>query len=80
MIMKYKGYNELYKKRKSVSEVKIDEFSNQEYSDIMFWFNMAWVDPVWVNKYSKVKKLVKKNKGYTLEDRLLLLNIQKEMM
>ena len=80
MIMKYKGYNELYKKRKSVSEVKIDEFSNQEYSDIMFWFNMAWVDPVWVNKYPKLKKLVKKNKGYTLEDRLLLLDIQKEII
>ena len=80
MIMKYKGYAELYKKRNSVSEVNVNDFSEQEYSDIIFWFNTAWIDPVWFNFYPKLKKLVKKQKDYTLEDRQYVISVHREII
>ena len=80
MIMQYPGYDELYKKRNAITEINIDDFSLQEYSDIMFWFNVAWMDPYWIKHYPEIKKLIKKNKGYTLEDRQKLLSIQRNII
>ncbi len=80
MIMHHHGYDELYRKRNSVTEINIDDFSPQEYSDIMFWFNAAWMDPTWSSYYPEFKKLIKKDKNYSLEDRLKLLEIQKDII
>ena len=80
MIMHHPGYNQLYKKRASVTEVNTDDFSLQEYSDIMFWFNAAWMDPTWVSYYPELKKLLKKDAGYSLDDRLKLLEIQRDII
>ena len=80
LIMCHAGYDELYKKRTGVTELNINDFSLQEYSDIMFWFNAAWMDPIWVNYYPALKSLINKNKGYTYEDRLTLLNIQRDII
>lgn len=80
MIMKYKGYSNLYKKRNSVSEINIDDFSNQEYSDIIFWFNVVWIDPIWFNFYPKLQKLVKKNKNFTLKDRKYVIDVHYDII
>ena len=80
MITKYKGYETLYKKRNSISEINIDDFNNQEYSDIMFWFNLAWIDPVWFNYYPKLEKLVKKNKNFTLKDRQYVIDVHNDII
>ena len=80
MIMKHRGYANLYKKRNSVSEVNVDDFSNQEYSDIIFWFNLSWIDPVWFNYYPKLQSLVKKNKNYTLNDRKYVIDVHYDII
>lgn len=80
MIMHHTGYDILYKKRNALTEVNVDDFSLQEYSDIMFWFNVAWMDPLWRDYYPEINTLLKKNKDFTLEDRLLLLNIQRDII
>ena len=46
MISIHPRYNYLYEKRYS-SGAKIEDFSPQEYSDILMWFNLAWFDPYW---------------------------------
>ena len=80
MIMKYPGYDELYKKRNAVTEVNVNDFSSQEYSDIMFWFNVAWMDPYWIKYYPDLEQLIKKDKNYSLKDRIRLLEIQREII
>lgn len=80
MIMHHAGYDKLYKKRNSETQVDVNDFTLQEYSDIMFWFNLAWMDPTWQKHYPKLKALEKKGKDYTLEDRQYLISVQREII
>ena len=80
MIYPYEEYNRLYHKIQTNPEAGIDVFSNQEYSDLMALFNLAWIDPVYKTKYPELKKLDKKGKDYTLEDRVNIIEIQREII
>ena len=80
MIFPNEEYNRLYQKRISKSECSLDIFSDQEYSDLMALFNLAWFDPDLKNKYPDLKKLIKKGKNYTLEDRQNIIEIQREII
>lgn len=80
MIFPNEEYNRLYQKRISKSECSLDIFSDQEYSDLMALFNLAWFDPDLKNKYPALKKLIKKGKNYTLEDRQNIIEIQREVI
>lgn len=80
MIFPNEEYNRLYQKRISKSECSLDIFSDQEYSDLMALFNLAWFEPDLKNKYPALKKLIKKGKNYTLEDRQNIIEIQREVI
>lgn len=80
MIFPYEEYNRLYQKRQSSPDAGIDIFTDQEYSDLMALFNLAWFDPTHKNKYPELKKLYKKGKNYTDEDRVKIIEIQREIM
>lgn len=80
MIFPNEEYNRLYQKRISKSECSLDIFSDQEYSDLMALFNLAWFEPDLKNKYPALKKLIKKGKNYTLEDRQNIIEIQREII
>ncbi len=80
MILSNDEYHRLYKivQEKGTEDVNI--FSNQEYSDLMALFNLAWIDPTFKNNDSKLKKLVKKGKNYTLEDRVEIIELQRKII
>lgn len=80
MIATNEPYKVLYEKRFSAEKLDINSFSNQEYSDLMFWFNMVWFDPYWVNNSKELKNLYCKGAGYTIEDRLRLIEMQREII
>ena len=80
MIYPYDEYNRLYQKRQASVNVKIDDFSDQEYSDLMALFNLVWFDPVYLKEYPVLKKLFKKGKNFTLEDRKLIIEIQRDII
>ncbi len=80
MILPYEEYNRLYHKIQTNPDAGIDIFSDQEYSDLMALFNLAWFDPVYKTKYPELKKLYKKGKDYTLEDRIKIIEIQRDIM
>ena len=80
MILPDKEYNRLYQKYQSTFENDISIFSLQEYSDLMALFNLAWFDPVYKNKYPDLKKLIKKGKNYTLDDRIKIIEIQRDII
>lgn len=80
MILPSDEYNRLYQKYQLDQENDINMFSNQEYSDLMALFNLAWFDPIYKNMYPELKKLIKKGKGYTTEDRIKIIDIQRDII
>ena len=80
MILPYEEYSRLYRKIQTNPDAGINLFSNQEYSDLMALFNLAWFDPVYKTKYPDLKKLYKKGKNFTLDDRIKIIEIQREIM
>ena len=80
MIFPYEEYNRLYQKRQSNPNAGIEIFTDQEYSDLMALFNLVWFDPTHKNKYPELKKLCKKGKNYTDEDRVRIIELQREIM
>lgn len=80
MILPNEEYNRLYQKYQSCENNDINIFSSQEYSDLMALFNLVWFDPIYKNKYPELKKLIKKGKNYTLEDRIKIIDIQRDII
>ncbi len=80
MILPHERYAELYKKRYGSEDTNIYIFDNQEYTDLMVYFNLCWIDPMWQEKYEEVKYLLAKGRNYTFEDRQLVIKIHREIM
>src|SRR5574344_61842 len=80
MILPNPEYHRLFKKHQSSPVVDIRSFSPQEYSDLMALFNLAWFDPTYKNSIPELKKLVKKGKNYTTEDRRVIIEIQRNII
>ncbi len=80
MILANDEYNRLFQKYQSGEENDISIFSDQEYSDLMALFNLAWFDPMFKNSYPVLKKLIKKGKNYTLDDRIKIIEIQRDII
>jgi alpha-amylase/alpha-mannosidase (GH57 family) len=79
MILQNEQYHNLYKKYQQNIE-STDIFTEQEYSDLMALFNLAWIDPSFKNSDERLKRLVQKGKDYTLEDRIEIIEIQREII
>ncbi len=80
IISKNPRYNELYIKRYENSEIGINDFTLQEYADIMMLFNLVWVDPVWKNVYPELNKFEEKGSNYTLDDRKELIELNRKII
>lgn len=80
MIFPYEHYNELYQKRFATENADINNFSDQEYSDIMAWFNLAWIDPIYKEQFPELKRLLDKGKDFTFEDRLGIIELQRKII
>ena len=80
MILPNPEYNRLYQKYQASSGNDITIFTDQEYSDLIALFNLAWSDPIYKNKYPELKKLFKKGKNYTIKDRIKIIDIQRDII
>ena len=78
MIMPLKEYDRLIHKYQFTKD--INEFTLQEYSDLMALFNLAWIDSSHQKYYPELKVLYKKGSGYTLEDRKQIIEIQRDII
>ena len=79
MIDPHPGYRELYQKR---GEGKIDPaiFSDQDLLDLQVWFNLAWFDPIHIEKDPFLKGMVEKGRGFTQEEKEGVLQKQIEVI
>ncbi len=80
LISKNPRFNELYQKRYSHDDIGINDFTLQEYADIMMLFNLVWFDPVWKNVYPELNDFEQKGRDYTLEDRQNLINLNRKII
>jgi len=72
-------YSELYN-RYFEEQKTIEAFSNQDFSDIMANFNLAWFDPIHIEANPEIANLYYKQTNYTLEDRIKIIELQRELM
>ncbi|MEI7474479.1 MAG: glycoside hydrolase family 57 protein [bacterium] len=80
MVLPHEPYRKLYEKRHQLTDLFIDSFTDQEYSDIIAWFNLVWFDPCWISEDKELKALYEKGKDYSLKDRQRIIEIQRELI
>lgn len=80
MIYHHPTYRKLYKKRYAKKDVDIEAFTNQEYSDLMALFNLAWIDPTHLNRFPELRQLHSKEKGFTLKDRIKIIDLHRKII
>lgn len=85
MIKPFPRYYELLAKR-GFRLIKSDlrriskYFSEEEIRDLQALFNLCWIDPMFRNEDASLKELVKKGKGYTEEDKKIIIGKQFEIL
>ena len=80
MIYRSEIYKELYQKRFSKDVAVLEDFSAQEISDLMALFNLVWIDPIHFERYPRLKELWNKQSGYTRDERIEIVEIQKQII
>ena len=80
MILTNTEYHRLYQIVQTEGTNDTSIFTNQEYADLMALFNLAWIDPSYKTSIPELKKLIKKGKNYTLEDRINIIEIQRDII
>jgi alpha-amylase/alpha-mannosidase (GH57 family) len=58
----------------------LSHFSEQDFCDITAQFHLVWIDPLWAERRPEVKALIEKEKGYTLLDRIQILEIIRDLV
>jgi alpha-amylase/alpha-mannosidase (GH57 family) len=85
MIKPYPSYWQLLDRRGySVSPNDLSNatryFTTQDYLDLQVWFNLTWFDPLFKNSDPFLKGLVSKGAGYTENEKVLLVQKQRDVM
>jgi len=80
MILPNDEYHRLYQIVQAQGTGDVSILSDQEYADLMALFNLTWIDPSFRTSNSVLKKLVKKGRNYTLEDRITIIEVQREII
>ncbi len=80
MVFKSETYKELYQKRFSDDFCNPNDFTGREISDLMALFNLVWIDPVHYERYPELQRLWEKQKDYTQEDRIEIINIHRKII
>lgn len=80
MVRKYPRYKDLSYKRYFEEKSRPEDFTDQEYSDIIALFNLSWIDPSHHNRYEGLSELIAKGENYTLEDRRKIIDIHQQIM
>lgn len=80
MIFPHPRYNELYQRRLENENIEISDFSNQDYSDIMAWFNLVWIDKTFIESFPEIASFLEKGTGFTLEDRIKIIDIHRKII
>ncbi|MGB9691280.1 MAG: alpha-amylase/alpha-mannosidase [Candidatus Sumerlaeaceae bacterium] len=79
MIRPYPRYRELYELRgwaRSQEELRsvVQLYNNQAIRDLQVWYNLVWIDPLFVESDHKLQELLRKGRGFSEEDKHYVLH------
>lgn len=85
MIGLFPRYKELYKKRGVDSDNKkigdaVRYFNDQDFLDLQVLFNLAWINPIFLEQDTFFKNLKEKGRGYSENDKLELLKKSNDIL
>ncbi len=83
MIRQFPRYAELLEKRGRIfgdMEKISKKFTHQDIRDIQVLFNLVWIDPLHRDKDPELKKIQKKGKNFTEEEKIYILNKHIEIL
>jgi alpha-amylase/alpha-mannosidase (GH57 family) len=73
-------YAELYGQRQDKGRAWcLDNWSPQEYSDLLAWHNLAWIDPLFGDD-PEIAAWLQQGKGFSLSDRQRIIAKQREIL
>ncbi|MDJ0576605.1 MAG: glycoside hydrolase [Xenococcaceae cyanobacterium MO_234.B1] len=73
-------YNELYHQRQEKGHTWCaDNWTDQDYSDLLAWHNLAWIDPLFWDD-PEIAQWLKQGKNFTLSDRQRIYSKQREII
>ncbi len=79
IVRQYPRYAELLERRQATDQ-DIHAFSDQDFRDLAVWFNLAWVDPNWLERHEALHRLVHKGWNFTLDDMRTITEVSCEIM
>lgn len=80
LIRPHRRYDELYQQRHDLGpRWCLKNWTEQDYSDLLAWHNLAWFDPIFWSD-PQIGVLIEKGKGFTLADRKLIWEKQREII
>lgn len=81
MIHPYPRYDELFRKRGASAAAALKHYTVEDFRDLQVWFNLTWIDPLWREDPNlPLAGLLKKQRGFTEEEKRLVLDIQMEIL
>ncbi|MBN1477899.1 hypothetical protein JXA47_14185, partial [Candidatus Sumerlaeota bacterium] len=85
MIAPHPRYRELHRRRGWSSdpaeiERRVHLFRNGDWRDIQVWFQLAWTDPLLIERDPELRALVEKGTGFTEEEKRALLDKQRAII
>ena len=75
MIDRYPRYAELLQKRDSGGG-----YTDQDFLDLQVWHKLAWVDPIYLDTDSRVRRLIQRQRNFTEDDKLELRKVELEIL
>ena len=82
MIKPHPRFNQLFHKRGNKMEeigLVANKFNQQDILDLQIWSNLSWVDPIF-HQEKEIAYLLKKQRGFSEEDKKLLISKQREIL
>ncbi len=78
MIRPYPRYRQLYERRgeaRSPEELRqiVRQFSEQAIRDLQVWYNLVWIDPLYVENDPQLQALYRKGRSFTEEEKRYVL-------
>jgi|LSQX01.2.fsa_nt_gb alpha-amylase/alpha-mannosidase (GH57 family) len=85
MIKRYSRYWQLLQKRGEVVSDSgiaeaIEKYTEDDFRDLQVWFNLAWLDPDFIEEDAAIQALVKKGAGFTEHEKQQVLDKHLEIV
>jgi alpha-amylase/alpha-mannosidase (GH57 family) len=79
IIRRYPRYHQLLQLRQQAPNEAL-LFADDYYRDLVAWFNLAWIDPNWLERDPLLRSMVEKGRGFTTADVQAILDKQSAIM